>query len=220
MKSNTELKKIAAKAIEKEYGFSPSQGAITLLEADGDGIYILFRMGKHEFRLIDGKLTDVTLEKEKDEAVAATYSFYIEREKKYQFAEVERAELRKELEALRDENDELKKQQEKQENLFSTKEIMLTDAYNAKRHEIEILNGQIRFFQSLADDRLEEIRRLEQKNAELKKEIEVLKEAEELLKKYRKNCGDQQTTINMLKRDLKKMTVERNQLRTALSEAR
>ena len=166
------IKKIAAKAIEKEYGFSPSHGAITLLESDGDGIYILFRMGKHEFRLIDGKLTDVTLEKEKDEAVAATYSFYIEREKKFQFAEVERDELRKEIEALRDEYDELNKQQEKQEKLFSTKEIMLTDAYNAKLYEVEILNGKIRFFQSLADDRMKEIEKLEAKNKELKSELE------------------------------------------------
>jgi len=166
------IKKIATKAIEKEYGFSPSHSAITLLESDGDGIYILFRMGKHEFRLIDGNLTDVTLEKEKNEAVAATYSFYIDREKKFQFAEVERDELRKEIEALRAEYDDLKKQQEKQEKLFFTKENMLADAYNAKQYQINILNGKIRFFQSLADDRMKEIERLEAKNKDLKAELE------------------------------------------------
>ncbi|MBQ9402103.1 MAG: hypothetical protein IJU38_07000 [Clostridia bacterium] len=40
---------------------------------------------------------------------------------------------------------------------------MLTEAYNAKRAEIETLKGEIRFLQSLADDRMKEIERLEAK---------------------------------------------------------
>jgi len=45
-----ELKHIAKEALKCEYGFSPSLSDIILLEADGDGLYILFSVKGHEYR--------------------------------------------------------------------------------------------------------------------------------------------------------------------------
>lgn len=43
--TNTELKRTAQGALKSEYGFAPALKDITLLEADRDGTYILFRVG-------------------------------------------------------------------------------------------------------------------------------------------------------------------------------
>ena len=52
MKNRTkaELKSTAQAALKSEYGFAPSLERITLLEASGNGTYILFRVGIHEYR--------------------------------------------------------------------------------------------------------------------------------------------------------------------------
>lgn len=49
-KTNRELKHIAVTALQSEYGFSPKPSDIILLEASGDGTYILFRVAEHEYR--------------------------------------------------------------------------------------------------------------------------------------------------------------------------
>lgn len=48
--NKAELKNIAKQALESEYGFSPAKADIVLLEADGTGLYILFRVKGHEYR--------------------------------------------------------------------------------------------------------------------------------------------------------------------------
>ena len=45
-----ELRRIAQQALVNEFGFSPSLNAITLLEANGAGTYILFRVNGHRYR--------------------------------------------------------------------------------------------------------------------------------------------------------------------------
>jgi hypothetical protein len=49
-KTKTELRKIAQRALESEYGFAPALNAITLLEANGEGTYILFSVNGKEYR--------------------------------------------------------------------------------------------------------------------------------------------------------------------------
>ena len=50
-KTNTELKNIAKMALKSEYGFTVSKlSDITLLEADGDGLYILFEVNGNEYK--------------------------------------------------------------------------------------------------------------------------------------------------------------------------
>ena len=44
------LKKIAQAALNSEYGFAPAISNITLLEASGDGTYILFSVKEKEYR--------------------------------------------------------------------------------------------------------------------------------------------------------------------------
>ena len=50
MKSNRQLKQIAVEALKSEFGFAPKQNDIVLLEADGDGTFILFRVGTKQYR--------------------------------------------------------------------------------------------------------------------------------------------------------------------------
>ena len=50
MKTKTELKAITYEALKSEYGFAPAKSNIVLLEAAGDGTYILFRVGNKEYR--------------------------------------------------------------------------------------------------------------------------------------------------------------------------
>ena len=47
---NIDMKKTAQAALDSEYGFKPSLDKIILLEAAGDRTYILFRVGKHQYR--------------------------------------------------------------------------------------------------------------------------------------------------------------------------
>lgn len=71
---NNELKKIAALEIEREYGFRPTLTSIVLMEASGDGRYIMFRMKNHEY-CWDG----VTLEKRSGNElrIADEYNNYV-----------------------------------------------------------------------------------------------------------------------------------------------
>lgn len=48
-RTNTELKKIAQSALQFEYGFAPKLKEIVLLEASGDGTYILFEVNCVEY---------------------------------------------------------------------------------------------------------------------------------------------------------------------------
>ena len=48
--TNQELRHIAKQALDCEYGFSPKLSDIKLLEADGNGLYILFSVKGNEYR--------------------------------------------------------------------------------------------------------------------------------------------------------------------------
>ena len=113
---------IAIQALHKKYGFGPDPDRITLLESDGEGGYILFKVGEHEYRCDDGEITNIEEQKQLDEEADIQ-------------AKANRM-LYKDLADLRD-------AMEKQEKLYTTKELMLTEAYNAKRAEIETLEDRI-----------------------------------------------------------------------------
>ena len=147
---NFKYQLIATQALDKKYGFCPAAEQVKLLESDGEGTYILFRVGEHEYRCEDGEITNMEERKKIEEAVSLYFGMF--------------QEARKDL-------DELKEAQKKQEKQFVTKELMLTEAYNEKRMGIENLKGDMRFIKSLADDRKKEIERLEGKLGELKKTL-------------------------------------------------
>lgn len=52
------IKKTAQAALESEYGFKPALDKIVLLEASDDRTYILFRVGRHEYRFESYKWSD------------------------------------------------------------------------------------------------------------------------------------------------------------------
>ena len=113
---NFEYQLIATQALDKKYGFCPATEQVKLLESYGDGTYILFRVGEHEYRCEDGEITNMEELKKIEEAVSLYFGMF--------------REARKDL-------DELREAQKKQEKQFVTKELMLTEAYNEKRAEVE-----------------------------------------------------------------------------------
>ena len=59
--TKNELKEIAVRALDAKYGFAPPKSKIVLLEANGDGTYILFEVSEHEYafnsrRFLDGSV--------------------------------------------------------------------------------------------------------------------------------------------------------------------
>lgn len=52
--TNKDLKLICSQAIRNDFGMIPKQTEITLLEASGDGCYILFRINETEYRFAAG----------------------------------------------------------------------------------------------------------------------------------------------------------------------
>lgn len=59
--TKTTLKKIAQTALESEFGFAPAISNITLLEANGEGTYILFSVKGKDYRFESRLLLDKTI---------------------------------------------------------------------------------------------------------------------------------------------------------------
>ena len=59
--TKAELRKIAQQALESEYGFAPSINKIVLLEANGEGTYILFSVKGKEYSFDSRILRDGTI---------------------------------------------------------------------------------------------------------------------------------------------------------------
>lgn len=57
-RTSRELKSIVIAALDSEFGFAPKQKQVVLLEAAGDGTYILFQVGKHEYRFDSYRMHD------------------------------------------------------------------------------------------------------------------------------------------------------------------
>ncbi len=90
------FKLVASNALKIKYGFGPAPDQVTLLESDGDGNYILFRVGEHEYRYEDDEITNIEEQKKNDEAV----EFFCERAKKFR---EDKAVAEEKMEALKDE---------------------------------------------------------------------------------------------------------------------
>ena len=146
--NNFKLQLMATQALHNKYGFCPATEQIKLLESSEDGTYIRFHVDGHEYRCENSEITNIEEQKMHDADL-------------YIWSEISR---RKDQDLA-----ELREQMEKQEQQFVTKELMLTEAYNMKRKEIEDWREGMRLLQALADDRRVEIEKLEAKLAELRK---------------------------------------------------
>ena len=56
--TKAQLKRIACEALYSEYGFAPATNKIVLLEANGEGTYILFEVNGRPYRFDSITLTD------------------------------------------------------------------------------------------------------------------------------------------------------------------
>lgn len=76
MEDNFKIQLIATQALHGKYGFCPAPQQITLLESDGEGTYILFRIGEHEYRVDDGEITNLEDQKRIEEPVALYFGMF------------------------------------------------------------------------------------------------------------------------------------------------
>lgn len=203
---NWKLQLTAIEALSKKYGFCPAPQQVTLLESDGEGSYILFRVGEHEYRCEDGAITNVEDQKDLDAEIS-------------NWIEISRM---KEKDIV-----ELREQHEKQEKQFVTKELMLIEAYNAQREKMEALKDECSRLRKALDTDEESlqamrgaIRDLKEANKFLTDQVEELKSTihyrelaldkaaekrEELETKNRRLCNDlagERWTIRILKEKL------------------
>lgn len=79
--NNFKYQLIAIQALDKKYGFTPSPQQVKLLESDGEGTYILFRVGEHEYRCEDGEITNMEEQKKIEEAVSLYFGMFQEARK-------------------------------------------------------------------------------------------------------------------------------------------
>jgi len=98
---------IAIQALHNKYGFCPAPEQVKLLESDGEGTYILFRVNDHEYRCDDGMIVNIE-DRKKSTEVLEQYFHAEEKNKK-----------------LVDEIRELKKQLEEYEEAWTTLRRMM-----------------------------------------------------------------------------------------------
>ena len=78
---NFKLQMIATQALHKKYGSCPAPEQVKLLESDGEGTYILFRVGEHEYRCDDGKIINIEDQKKSEKALDEYFNMYMEARK-------------------------------------------------------------------------------------------------------------------------------------------
>ena len=87
MNENFKIQLIATQALHEKYGFCPATEQVKLLESDGEGTYILFRVGEHEYRFEDGVLVNMEDRKKSEEAISLYFNMFLEANKNRSEAE-------------------------------------------------------------------------------------------------------------------------------------
>ena len=116
---NFKIQMIAIQALDKKYGFTPSPQQVKLLESDGEGTYILFRVGEHEYHFEDGEIINIEDRKKCEEAIEVYFNMFLEANKDRGIAEdrikiltKHNNELRFKNRELLDANNQLKKERD------------------------------------------------------------------------------------------------------------
>lgn len=105
---NTENFKIqltATQALHNKYGFCPAPQQVTLLESDGEGTYILFRVGEHEYRCENGEITNIEDQKKSEEAINFYFDMYGKASKDKDIAEEKIGCLKRTVANMRQQNE-------------------------------------------------------------------------------------------------------------------
>ena len=180
---NFKIQMTATQALHDKYGFCPAPQQVTLLESDGEGTYILFRVGEHEYRCENGEITNIEDQKKLDAELSANVELLRMRQR--------------DLEELRE-------QQEKQEKQFVTKELMLTEAYNALRKKMGNLKDECSRLREALDTDEESLQAMRGAIKDLKEANKCLTDQAEELK----------STIHYRELALDKAAAKRDELET------
>lgn len=105
---NYKIQMIAIQALYEKYGFCPAPQQVTLLESDGEGSYILFRVNDHEYRCDNGMILNIEDGKKNDEVINEYFQMYFEALKGKNAMEYQSKQQTKRINELRFENRELK----------------------------------------------------------------------------------------------------------------
>ena len=115
---NFKYQMIAIQALNKKYGFCPSPQQVKLLESDGEGSYILFRIGEHEYRCDNGMILNIEDGKKSEETLSQYFHMFMKASEEKDLVEVRNR-------ILVDEIRELKKQLEEHEEAWATLRRMI-----------------------------------------------------------------------------------------------
>lgn len=74
---NFKIQMIAIQALHEKYGFCPAPEQVKLLESDGEGTYILFRVGEHDYRCDDGEIINLEDREKSEEAISHYFNMFL-----------------------------------------------------------------------------------------------------------------------------------------------
>ena len=148
MEDNFKIQLIATQALHDKYGFCPAPQQVTLLESDGEGTYILFRVGEHEYRCENGEITNLEEQKKLDAELSANVELLRMRQR--DMDELKSTIHYRELS--------LDKAAEKREEL-ERKNRQLCNDLAGERWTVRILKRKLEESQKLADQWFEEARK-------------------------------------------------------------
>lgn len=159
---NFKIQLIAIQALHKKYGFCPAPEQVKLLESDGEGTYILFKVNGHEYRC-DGEIINIEDREKSTEALEQYFQMFMTASEKLGAAKEKMEALKDEcrrlrealdtdeesLQAMRGANKDLKEtnkfltdQVEELKKMLHYREMAL-DKAAAKREELETKNRQL-----------------------------------------------------------------------------
>lgn len=135
---NFKIQMIAIQALHKKYGFCPAPEQVKLLESDGEGAYILFRVGEHEYRCENSMIVNIEDRKKGDEAIEEYFKMYFEALKAKNAMEYQSKQQTKRINELRFENRELK---DANKQLKSERDEFIKSWLSAKDTLDEMIRG-------------------------------------------------------------------------------
>lgn len=116
---NFKIQMIAIQALHNKYGFCPAPEQVKLLESDGEGSYILFKVNGHEYRCDDGEIINIEDRKKSEEAPSQYFHMFLKAREEKGIAEVQVKietqrviDLRRENLELKDANKQLKSERD------------------------------------------------------------------------------------------------------------
>ena len=160
---NYKIQMIAIQALYEKYGFCPAPQQVTLLESDGEGTYILFRIGEHEYRCDDGEIINLEDQKKSGEAV----EFFCERAKK---DHEDKAIAEEKMEALKDECRRLREALDTDEESLQAMRGANKDLKEANKYltdQVEELKKTLHYREMALDQAAAKREELETKNRQL-----------------------------------------------------